>query len=434
MKTLILLIAVFFWAYISNAQNVNIPDTEFLYALIEEGVDINGDNLISYNEAEAVTLLDVGVMGFCSAGGVCGVTPGNISDLTGIEAFINLNSLKIHRNKIDSIDLSMNNDLCYLDCHSNNLTSLDLSKNTALTHLSCGNNQLTSLDISNNITLQTLDCKSNQLTSLDVTNNTALTTLRCDANQLTNLDVSNNLVLEFLNCHDNQLTGLDVSNNLALNHLSCSRNLLNSLDISNNTALDWLWCFDNQLTSLDVSNNIALTGLDCSSNQLTSLDISNNTALQTLDCKSNQLTSLDVSNNTFLEDLYLSDMPTLYEVCVWTMPFPPAGVYLGVDVTGSPNVCFETECNGLCENTEIEEYKKRVLTIYPNPTDDIINIEIENINNAKLEIYNVSGKLIFSKDLDSKVEKINISGFSKGIYVIKVIQDRDINFGKVVVR
>jgi hypothetical protein len=125
-------------------------------------------------------------------------------------------------------------------------------------------------------------------------------------------------------------------------------------------------------------------------------------------------------------------MPTLCEVCVWVVPFPPALV--DVDTSGSLNICFETDCNGVCENSEIEEYKKDVLSIYPNPSDDIINIEFENINNATIEIYNVSRKLIFSKSINSNVEKINISNFSKGIYIVKVIQNSAINTGKVVVR
>jgi len=126
-------------------------------------------------------------------------------------------------------------------------------------------------------------------------------------------------------------------------------------------------------------------------------------------------------------------MPTLYEVCVWTMPFPPSGVYLGVDVTGSPNVCFETDCNGICEITKIEEYKKEVLSIFPNPSDDIINIEFENINNATIEIYNISGRLVFSKVLNSKVEKIDITDLSEGIYFIKVRQEKNVIVEKLIV-
>jgi len=41
------------------SQNVAIPDTAFLHALIEEGVDTNANGEISYAECEAITYLDV---------------------------------------------------------------------------------------------------------------------------------------------------------------------------------------------------------------------------------------------------------------------------------------------------------------------------------------------------------------------------------------
>jgi len=60
--------------------------------------------------------------------------------------------------------------------------------------------------------------------------------------------------------------------------------------------------------------------------------------------ENNQLTSLDISNSTALDFIGLNDMPSINEVCVWEMPFPPDGV--GVDVTNSPNVFFTTDCTG----------------------------------------------------------------------------------------
>jgi hypothetical protein len=63
------------------------------------------------------------------------------------------------------------------------------------------------------------------------------------------------------------------------------------------------------------------------------------------------LATLDISNNTrlgpvdYTADPYLdiSCMPTLEEVFVWTMPFPPEG--FKIDTTGSPNVYFTMECS-----------------------------------------------------------------------------------------
>jgi Leucine-rich repeat (LRR) protein len=108
-------------------------------------------------------------------------------------------------------------------------------------------------------------------------------------------------------------------------------------------SLERLNCWKNQLTALDISQNTALTDLYCALNQLTSLDVSKNSALRVLHCFSNQLTSLDISHNTSLKNIQLRDNPSLSEVCVWVVPFPPEGVEL--DIAGSPTVNFTTDCS-----------------------------------------------------------------------------------------
>ena len=146
---------------------VKITDNNFLNALIEQGVDTDGDGQISHAEAEVVISLDVG--------------SDSISDMTGIEKFISLETL---------------------ECDGNQFTTLDVSNNTALTWLECEGNQLTTLDVSNNTALRTLGCAYNQLATLDISNNTALFRLYCGRNQLTTLDVSHNIDLERLYLDD----------------------------------------------------------------------------------------------------------------------------------------------------------------------------------------------------------------------------------------
>lgn len=107
--------------------------------------------------------------------------------------------------------------------------------------------------------------------------------------------------------------------------------------------LERLLCWQNQLDSLDISRNTALTDLYCAQNQLTSLEVSNNPALTVLHCFSNQLTSLDISKNTSLTNIQLRENPSLNEVCVWVLPFPPEGVE--VDTAYVPNIVFTTECS-----------------------------------------------------------------------------------------
>ena len=71
---------------------VEIPDNNFLNALIELGIDTDGDGQISNAEAEAVISLDV--------------SEDSISDMTGIKEFVNLDTLICWGNHLTSLDLS----------------------------------------------------------------------------------------------------------------------------------------------------------------------------------------------------------------------------------------------------------------------------------------------------------------------------------------
>lgn len=135
----------------ADADIVNIPDVNFKRVLVgNTSINTDRDTEISYGEARAYT-------------GEIIVESKRISNLTGIEAFVNI---------------------VKLDCSSNQLTSLDVGGATALKELSCSYNRLTSLDVSNNKALQTLFCYSNQLTQLNLANgkNTILKYMSADNN------------------------------------------------------------------------------------------------------------------------------------------------------------------------------------------------------------------------------------------------------------
>lgn len=253
-----------------HEEIVAIPDQAFLQALVEEGVDKNGDGLISYPEAEATLSIRL--------------SPSNISDLSGLEAFVNLDSLLILMNPISGLDLSGNVSLKYLSCNGCELSQLVVSLNPQLKYLDCSGGASM-------------------------------------GNVITHLDLSMNPALEVLLCAENRLTSLDLSSNLVLRELNCGRNLIESLDVSLNSSLTKLMVNNNLLTGIDVSNNASLTKL--------------------ITC-GNQLTRLDVSRNKAIVVLGVDNMATIYEVCVWTSPFPPPGLVLLSDY--SPNVYFTTHC------------------------------------------------------------------------------------------
>lgn len=181
------LLSVFLAGFICQCDNsfkedlVDIPDNGFLDGLIAAGVDANNDGLISYQEAEETRSIVL--------------PPSGVTDLAGLEAFVNLDSFSITLNPLSGIDLSLNSKLRYLEVTSCELSSLDLSENRALEVLICGRNLLEEIDVTHNLSLVTLVCNNNLFTGLDLAVNTTLTKMISCGNQLTSIDLSKNTAL-----------------------------------------------------------------------------------------------------------------------------------------------------------------------------------------------------------------------------------------------
>lgn len=176
-----------------KSQIVNIPDANFkAYLIGRPDINTNGDNEIQVSEATSFT------------GGIyCDYK--NISDVKGIEAFINLTTLICYHNKIENLDVSKNIALRHLDCSHNQLKNLDVNKNIALEILVPAYNQLTNLDVTKNKNLLSLYCPNNKILSLDISNNQSLKNLYCDTNELTilNLKNGNNTILTSMLAYNN---------------------------------------------------------------------------------------------------------------------------------------------------------------------------------------------------------------------------------------
>ena len=98
---------------------------------------------------------------------------------------------------------------------------------------------------------------------------------------------------------------------------------------------------------------------------------------------------------------------------------------------GSPNINFGTttltnaggmdifiaKLGGITGTNDI---KNSNIKIYPNPTNNIINIEGLNKNeNNTIQIFDVHGKLVITKNISEK-GTIDLSELNKGVYVIKI--------------
>ena len=76
------------------------------------------------------------------------------------------------------------------------------------------------------------------------------------------------------------------------------------------------------------------------------------------------------------------------------------------------------------------EYSK--INIYPNPTKEILFVSSED-KLKKIEIFDVSGKSCFIKTSNFLDSQINVSSLSKGIYTVKVVDEKKSLQSKLVV-
>lgn len=206
-------------------------------------------------------------------GGVrCGYTSDYITDVSGLDFFLNLKTMRLEWQQISEINLSSLTNLTFLSLWANPLTDLDVTKNVELTHLGLSETSLTAIDTS---TLTKLEEAAFQhgydVAALPVTlsNGTVIY-------GFSSIDFSENQNLKRIYLHGNPMRDVDL--------------------VPNNTIFTDFWATDTNIETLDLSNyqNLWMVNLQNSAN------------LNYLD-----LTGVDLPGR-----LFLTDCPNLYQVFV----------------------------------------------------------------------------------------------------------------------
>lgn len=441
-----LLLALLFVTAIASAQIVNIPDANFKYKLITANtvnhvaqdingesivIDTNGDGEIQVSEAQTVYRLYI--------------NGGAISNIGGISSFTNLSWLDFHSNGlITNMDLSGNTNLTRIQMGQNfnlasinltgltNLTSLllarsaltdiDLSSFTALTWLDIQRSQLGSIDVSMLTNLQNLHLFDDGLDTIDVSMLPNLTQLGVEYNNLTTLDVSANTGLIYLGCDNNDLTSINMVGCANLQGVNCSKNQLTSLNLSGMDNLGYLNCSDNPIPSLDFSECTALTGLDVSSTLLTSLDLRYQPMQGLYFGSCPQLTSVYIKNGSYdfggeaeygFQDMHLTS------ICVDEAELEQVQNLL--NNAGVTNVVISTDC-ALETPAAIGQFDFKGVTIYPNPTRDLVTLEASS-GITEISVYDITGRLVQKVRPTSSSTVINIAAQPAGVYIVKITTD-----------
>jgi hypothetical protein len=215
-----------------------------------------------------------------------------------------------------------------------------------------------------------------------------------------------------LACNYNALaTDEDGSCEYALLYYNCSGNCLNDADndsvcdeVEVGGCMDPLACnYDALATDEDGSCEYALLYYDCNGNCLNDADndgicdeVEVAGCMDSLACNYDSLASDDdggcgLALGTSCND---QDSTTMDDVIV-------------VGCT----------CEGVLH---LKEFNSNTLSIFPNPAQDNIIVDLPNPGAAQIEIYNIAGERVYVAPYSRSV---NIRSLTQGVYFLKVVQD-----------
>ncbi len=235
-------------------SSANFPDFTFRRYLSAH-YDTDGNGKLSYREVLRVTEIGYG--------------DSDYNDLTGIHHFPNLEFLMIYGSNLQSIDLSRNNRLVYVDLGANSVESIAFTNHPFLNYIGITDNGLKSIDLSGCPNVKKLALSGNLLTAIDLSALSKLESVDVEDNQLTALDVSHNPRLTTIMASDNALTALNVSGNPYLTRLELDNNRLTALDLWNNSSLQYLFVQKNRLSSLNLTGKNYLQMVYAEGNRFT---------------------------------------------------------------------------------------------------------------------------------------------------------------------
>ena len=93
----------------------------------------------------------------------------------------------------------------------------------------------------------------------------------------------------------------------------------------------------------------------------------------------------------------------------------------------SIDICYITNSLGLESNSLTNT------AVYPNPTKDILNIDIPNaVGTSKLKLYDVQGRFVMETSTNSTHEVMNIENLQSGVYMLSIENETNKTVKKVI--
>ncbi len=264
------------------------------------------------------------------------------------------------------------------------------------------------------------------MTSLNLTGCTALATLTCRSNHLTSLNLSGLNALTELHCGDNTFTSLQLSGLPNLKKMTCNGSVsLTHLSISGLPALERLYCNNNGISSINISNCAKLIDIYCYGNKFSACGLDSLFHILPL---ADRYTARDISiDNNNRDSAVKHCRDTIARNRNWKV-WNYNGGWGSISIT---NTTYD--CPYFTVGVE-EVFSDNIsANIYPNPANDILNIESDEAIES-LELYDILGRLVLSKrDISATESRVEVSSLSRGVYILKIHTAKGVGEYKILI-
>ena len=76
----------------------------------------------------------------------------------------------------------------------------------------------------------------------------------------------------------------------------------------------------------------------------------------------------------------------------------------------------------VAKTSKVGDIDNAKILIYPNPTNDFLNIKSSQISNT-ITLHRADGVLVHRRKLDSELTQINMDNFNSGVYIVKIMNE-----------
>lgn len=86
-----------------------------------------------------------------------------------------------------------------------------------------------------------------------------------------------------------------------------------------------------------------------------------------------------------------------------------------------------------CSGLGMEELEATQFTLYPNPTQGIVSLKVENMTIREVEVYDIFGKMIYSQTAVENELELDLTQNQTGVYLVKITSENNRSITKKVV-